>query len=86
MNVSGTLFQTAEAISGVPQGSVIGPILFVFYGNDLPNNLSSDSLLHADDVKLITLRNRHNIFQNSLNVCDTWSKGWELDLKPAKSE
>ncbi len=43
----------AEAISGVPKGSVIGPILFVIYVNDLPDHLSADSLLYADDVKLI---------------------------------
>ncbi len=43
----------AEAISGVPQCSVIGPILFFTYVNDLPNHLSADSLLYADDVKLI---------------------------------
>ncbi len=42
-----------EAISGVPRGSVIGPILFVIYVNDLPDHFSPDSLLYADDVKLI---------------------------------
>ncbi len=57
----------AETISGVPQGSVIGPILFVIYVNDLLEHLSEDSLLYADDVKLIALRNCHDILQNSLN-------------------
>ncbi len=45
----------AEAISGVPQGSVIGPIMFVIYVNDLTDHLSADSLLYAGDVKLIAL-------------------------------
>ncbi len=45
----------AEAISGAPQGSVIGPIFFVIYGNDLPDRLSTDSLLYADYVKFIAL-------------------------------
>ncbi len=53
VNVNGTLSQMAEAISGVPQGSVTGPILFVIYANDLPNHLSADSLLYVDEVKLI---------------------------------
>ncbi len=43
----------AEAISGVPQGFVIGPLLFVVYVNDLPDRMSTDSLPYADDVKVI---------------------------------
>ncbi len=39
VNVNRTLSQTAEAISGVPLGSVIGPILIVIYVNDLPDHL-----------------------------------------------
>ncbi len=75
-----------EAVSSVPKGSVIDPILFVIYVNDLPDNLSADSLLYADDVKLIVSRNRHDILQNSLNSSARWSKDWELDLNPTKSE
>ncbi len=70
----------------IPQGSVIRPILFVIYLNDLPDHLSADSLLYADDVKLITPRNRHNILQNSLNISASWSRDWELDLNTTKSE
>ncbi len=43
----------AEARSGVPQGSVILPILFFIYINNLPDHLSADTLLYADDAKLI---------------------------------
>ncbi len=53
MNVNGILSQTAEDISGVPQGFAIGPILFVVYVNDLSDHLSGDSLLFADDFKRI---------------------------------
>ncbi len=53
LNVNGILSQMAEATSGVPQGSVIGPILFVIYVNYLPDHLWADSLLYADGVKLI---------------------------------
>ncbi len=73
MNVNGTLSRIAEAISGVPHGSVVGPILCVIYVNDLPDHLSADSLLYADDVKAIAPRNRHDILQNFLNsnACPT---------------
>ncbi len=43
-------------------------ILFATYINDLPDNVSADSLLYADDVKRIAPRNRHGILQSSLNV------------------
>ncbi len=76
----------AETISGVPQGSVIGPILFVIYVNDLPDHLTEDSLLYADDIKPIAPRNRHDILQYSLNSSTSWSKDWELDLNPTKNE
>ncbi len=76
----------AEATCGVPQGSVIGPILFVIYVNYLPDHLSADSLLYADGVKLIAPLNRHDILQNSLNSSASWSKDWELDLNHTKSE
>ncbi len=67
-------------------GSVIGPILFVIYVNDLPDRLSANSLLYADDVKLIALRNRHDILQHFLSISSSWSNDWELDLNPTKSE
>ncbi len=53
VNINGALSQMAEAISGVPQGSAIGPILFVINVNGLSANLSAGSLLYADDVKII---------------------------------
>ncbi len=86
VNVNGILSQMAEAISGVPQGSVFSPILFVIYVNDLPNHLSAGSHLYADDGEHIAPRNHHDICQNSLNISSSWSKDWELNLNPAKSE
>ncbi len=53
VNVSGILFQTAEAINGDHVGFVVGLILFATYINELLDNVSADSLLCADDVKSI---------------------------------
>ncbi len=86
VSVNGSLSQVAEAVSGVPQGSVLGPILFVIYVNDLSDNLPIDHLLYADDVKLIAPRKQSDALQSSLLAISKWSEDWELILKPSKSE
>ncbi len=55
VSVNGSLSQVAEAASGVPQGSVLGPILFVVYVTDLTDNLTIDHQLYTGDVKLVFL-------------------------------
>ena len=44
-----------EVTSGVPQGSVLGPILFLLYVNDIPDTLCSSSYLFADDLKIVKI-------------------------------
>ena len=43
----------SDVDSGVPQGSVLGPLLYIFYINDLPGNLTHKFKIYADDGKLI---------------------------------
>ncbi len=46
------LSQETRIKSGVPQGSVIGPLLFLVFVNDLPSVISVTTLLFADDAKM----------------------------------
>lgn len=79
----------APVTSGIPQGSVLGPILFVLYINDLPEVVDKDSyvFLFADDTKLFRKIHSHmdvEILQEDINKLIKWSNVWLLKFHPDK--
>jgi len=79
--VNGKKSTWREVLSGVPQGSVLGPILFVIYINDLEKEVKGDQqvVMFADDTKVSqTLKDQNspNDFQDTLNRLYGWSERW----------
>ncbi|RNA04965.1 RNA-directed DNA polymerase from mobile element jockey-like, partial [Brachionus plicatilis] len=70
-----------EVTSVVPQGSVLGPLLFVIYINDMPDIVNHVIKLFADDSKLIaTIRNVNDLalLQRDLDALTEWSTTWRM--------
>ena len=76
-----------NVISGVPQGSILGPILFLIYVNDMPDRLVSTAKMFADDTKVyrqIEEVNDCEILQRDLDELQNWSKQWLLTFNESK--
>ena len=87
MVVQGEESSWKEVTSGIPQGSVLGPLLFVVFINDLPECVTSEAYLFAVDTKIF--REIHNEgdrvqLQKDLDKLDKWSKDWLLKFHPKK--
>ena len=73
--------------SGVPQGSVLGPLLFVIFINDMPAVVRHILKLFADDSKLIGVVRNHDdikLIQDDLNALVDWAKEWRMLFHPDK--
>jgi len=85
--VNGELSAWADILSGIPQGSVLGPILFVIFINDLPDVVRSTTKIFADDTKLfraIRTHEDHEIIQQDLDNLVKWSRDWQLGFNESK--
>ena len=73
-------------LAGVPQGSILGPLLFLIYINDLPNKLKSNAKLFADDTSLFTIvkdeNESANVLNNDLSLISEWAFNWKMLFNP----
>ena len=83
----GQASEWAHVISGVPQGSVLGPVLFLVYINDIVSNIDSTIKLFADDAKMYrtikTQEDSYTLLQD-LKTLEEWSKKWLLQFNSSK--
>ncbi|CAB4025082.1 Hypothetical predicted protein, partial [Paramuricea clavata] len=85
VTVLGVTSEPLPVLSGVPQGSILGPLLFLIYVNDLPMSTSHDTTvsMFADDTKCHRhLRNFQDtiILQQDLDSVANWCNDWRMDL------
>ena len=81
VNLNGTFSEPGLVTCGVPQGSILGPLLFLLYMNDIPQAVKCELLLYADDTCLICQHKNVEVIEENLNmdfsnICD-----WFIDNK-----
>ena len=77
--VNGESFQWASVSSGLPQGTVLGPIPFFIYINDITEGISPELHLFTDDCllyRVIKSRRDYILLQQDLNRLVKWSEKW----------
>ena len=80
----------SDVISGIPQGSVLGPVLFSIYINDLPKEIVNPVLLFADDTKIFSKVCRNSSLediaqiQRDIDKLFMWSMKWQLFFNISK--
>ena len=94
--IHGTSSESFDVTSGVPQGSVLGPILFLIFINDLPLEVISPVSLFADDTKIFTriasdlnqkkLQGEYgsDVLQKDLDNIDEWANKWKMEFNVSK--
>ena len=85
--VNGSKSNKARVESGVPQGTVLGPLLFIAYINDIADQVKSDIRLFADDCvcyRIIKDELDCVTLQEDINNLGKWARAWGMRFQPSK--
>ena len=85
VTIENNISSTTVVLSGVPQGSVLGPLLFILYVNDIESIFNESIIfkLFADDLKLynsLDTNFHHSHMQEAINSVVAWSVTWQLPI------
>lgn len=85
--VDGSSSEPAPVLSGVPQGTCLGPILFLCYINDIAHHITSQMRLFADDALLYrpikSIQDQIEM-QHDLDLLQNWADAWDMNFNPSK--
>ena len=88
--LNGAISETLPVLSGVPQGSILGPLFFFVYINDLPTSISSPSVdisLFPGDTKCFTVVNSltgEYVLKSEAKNVEKWVQTWRLKFNASK--
>ena len=89
VTLNGQVSLWTDVNAGVPQGSILGPLLFFIYTSDLADGLSSNAKLFADDTSLFLVVHDVDISANELNnylfQINKWAFQWKMGFNPDPS-
>ena len=85
--INGSFSDWSQVTSGVPQGSVLGPIPFLIYVNDMDSGLEANISKFADDTKIfheVSTASEHEKIQDDLQTLVQWSNTWQMKFNADK--
>ena len=84
VRVNKSISDLKPVTSGIPQGSILGPLLFIIFINDLPDSIHSICKIFADDTKIYNSHEKSNVIQQDLLTLQEWSKIWQINFNITK--
>ena len=84
--VNGSKSDWAPVLSGVPQGTVLGPLLFSLYINDISTDIDFEITLFADEVFVREVKDTDDTLklQKDIGQLGCWARKWDMRIQPAK--